>query len=184
VTFDPNYPRFFIALLPPQVIQDYANQVIRELGDRYQTKTAKAPPHVTLQAPFQWAIAQVNALESCLMQFANRHCSVPITLSGFSSFPPRVLYINVQQTAGLMELQNQLTTELASALNIVDPKLKTRPFSPHMTVASRNITRHTFQQAWEELRSRPVEFEFVGDRLTLLVHDGHQWHIHQDFFLV
>jgi 2'-5' RNA ligase len=30
--------RFFVALLPPLEVQEYANQVIQELGDRYQTR--------------------------------------------------------------------------------------------------------------------------------------------------
>ena len=71
--------------------------------------------------------------------------------------------------------------QLEKTLGIVDLKAKQRPFSPHLTVASRNLTRQTFKQAWSELQSRQVEFKFVGDRLTLLLHNGQCWQIHSEF---
>jgi 2'-5' RNA ligase len=178
-----NESRFFIALLPPQEIQDFANAVIQELGDRYQTRAAKAPPHVTLQPPFLWQLEASADLETCLQEFAAQQAIVPITLSGFGAFAPRVLYINVLKTAELLALQAQLMAQLEASLGIVDPVSKRRPFSPHMTVASRNITRSTFKQAWAELQPRQAEFEFVGDRLTLLLHDGHRWQVQSEFAL-
>lgn len=175
--------RFFIALLPPAAIQDYAHQVIRELNDRYRTNTAKAPPHVTLQPPFLWQIRSLSQLEACLQGFATAQPTIPVSLSGFGAFSPRVLYINVLKTPQLLALQSALMAELEAQLGIVDPVSNRRPFSPHLTVASRNVTRQTFKQAWAELQSRSVEFEFVGDRLTLLIHDGRQWQIQREFSL-
>ncbi|MDX2217368.1 MAG: 2'-5' RNA ligase family protein [Oculatellaceae cyanobacterium bins.114] len=173
--------RFFIALLPPQTIQDYANEVIQSLGDRYHTGVSKAPPHVTLQPPFEWSVARQPDLETCLSSFAIQHNAVPVQLSGFGAFPPRVLYINVLKTPQLLALQTNLMATLETQLAIANPQSKQRPFSPHLTVASRNLTRQTFNQAWEELRSHPVEFEFVGDRLTLLIHTGKHWRVEQEF---
>lgn len=173
--------RFFIALVPPLEIQTYAEQVIRELGDRYQTGTASAPPHITLQPPFEWQVQERDRLIQSVAAFAHQTHPVPVNLSEFGAFAPRVLYINVVKTPGLLELQASLRAWLASDLGIVDPTAKQRPFAPHLTVASRHITRPTFKAAWEELRSRPVEFEFVGDRLVLLQHNGHRWQIEREF---
>ncbi|MBD2461357.1 2'-5' RNA ligase family protein [Oscillatoria sp. FACHB-1407] len=176
--------RFFIALVPPQPIQDYASDVIQSLGDRYRTGVSKAPPHVTLQPPFEWDTLQQHTLEACLSDFVTQQRVVPVQLSGFGSFPPRVLYINVLKTPSLLHLQAALMATLETQLGIVDPKSKQRPFSPHLTVASRNVTRQTFKQAWEELRSRSVEFEWVSDRITLLIHTGHHWQVEREFPLV
>ncbi len=148
---------------------------------RFCTSTSKSPPHITLQPPFEWPTEQLSDLEAALVGFAPSQFSVPVTLSGFGSFPPRVLYINVLQTPGLISLQAALIQALEQRLGIVDPKSKQRPFAPHMTVASRNITRQTLKQAWEVLGDRPVEFEFVGDRLTLLIHNGQRWLVHREF---
>ncbi|MBE9181842.1 2'-5' RNA ligase family protein [Oculatella sp. LEGE 06141] len=181
---DQAHPRFFIALLPPQAIQEYADGVIQELSDRYHTRTAKAPPHVTLQPPFRWSLEAIATLEDCLYRFATEQMAVPITLAGFGAFAPRVLYINVLKTTELLTLQASLMLRLEQTLAIVDPVAKRRPFAPHMTVASRNLTRSIFKQAWTELQQRRIEFQFVGDRLTLLIHDGHRWHIRSEFPLL
>ncbi|GAB4154290.1 MAG: 2'-5' RNA ligase family protein [Cyanobacteria bacterium J069] len=176
--------RFFIALIPPPAIQDYANGVIQELGDRFQTYTAKAPPHVTLQPPFEWSPARADRLVDELSTFSQQQTSIPVHLLGFGQFSSRVLYVHVEKTAGLLAFQSKLAEHLEHTLGIIDPKAKRRSFTPHLTVASRNLTPDKFQQAWSWLKEQPVSLEFESDRLTLLQHDGTQWHIYQEFMLV
>lgn len=173
--------RFFIALVPPPEIKAYANQMIQELGDRYQTRTARAVPHITLQPPFLWQANAVSQLEECLSSFARTQTLIPVMLSGFGAFAPRVLFMNVLKTAELLQLQTNLMADLEKHLGIVDPVAQRRPFSPHLTIASRNLTRQTFKQAWSELQPRQVDFQFIADRLTLLIHDGHRWHTQSEF---
>jgi 2'-5' RNA ligase len=182
VLADRQSSRFFVALVPPLEIQAYANEVIQELSDRFQTRTSKAPPHITLQPPFLWTVEAAPKLEECLRTFACGQLQVPVNLSGFSAFPPRVLYLNVLKTSGLLALQANLMAVLEKNLEIVDPVSKKRAFSPHLTVASRNLTHQTFKQAWSELQQRQVEFEFVSDRLTLLIHDNQRWQVRAEFF--
>lgn len=175
-------PRFLIALIPPQEIQDYAERVIQELADRFQTRTAKAPPHVTLQPPFFWGMEQVSQLEDRLRQFAATRSPVPVTVSGFGAFAPRVLYLNVLKTPELLALQSALMLDLEH-IEIYDPKGKQSGFSPHLTVASRNMNKSIFKAAWAELQGRSIQFEFVGDRLILLIHRGQRWQVRSEFEL-
>jgi 2'-5' RNA ligase len=172
--------RYFVALLPPQSVQDYAAGIIRELTERYHTRTSKSPPHITLQPPFLWSEDSVR-LETELRQFASRQPNMPIHLSGYGAFVPRVLYINVLPTPELMQLQAKLSRHLEAELEIVDPMSKQRSFTPHLTVASRDLTRQTFKQSWAELQSCPLEFEFVVTHLTLLVSTGQRWQIQTEF---
>ncbi|NJR65740.1 MAG: 2'-5' RNA ligase family protein [Leptolyngbyaceae cyanobacterium CRU_2_3] len=176
--------RFFIALIPPLEIQAYADQVIQELSDRYQTSTANVLPHVTLQAPFLWQIETLPQLETCLNQFVQQQPVVPVTLSGFGAFAPHVLYLNVLRTPDLLALQANLTMHLETNLGILDPIAKQRPFTPHVTVASRNLDASTFQQAWIDLETRQIEFEFEAIGLTLLLYDGQRWQIQSQFPLI
>ncbi|MBV8885505.1 MAG: 2'-5' RNA ligase family protein [Chroococcidiopsidaceae cyanobacterium CP_BM_RX_35] len=170
--------RFFIALLPPPAIQDYVNQLKQEFADRYDSRSAqRSPPHITLQPPFAWSVEQVSVLEQYLSNFANGRESVPVTLSGFGAFPPRVIYINVLKTQALLTLQTDLMTDLEGTLGIVDPISKTRTFSPHMTVAFRDLTRQNFMVAWSEFQQRQLQFEFTATKLTLLIHDGRRWNV-------
>lgn len=174
--------RFFIALLPPPEIQDYTNQIKQHFADRYASRGAqKSPPHITLQPPFEWSAEQVPVLEQCLSRFVNERESVPVTLNGFGAFPPRVIYINVLKTQELLTLQTDLMAHLETVLEIVDPVSKTRAFSPHMTVAFRDLTRQNFKAAWPEFQQRQLQFEFTADYLTLLLHDGKRWNVSAEF---
>ncbi|MBW4627406.1 MAG: 2'-5' RNA ligase family protein [Brasilonema octagenarum HA4186-MV1] len=175
---------YFIALLPPQEIQDYANQIKQYFSDNYSSRHAqKSPPHITLQPPFQWTDAEVPKLEECLKDFASRRESVPITLSGFGAFAPRVIYINVVRSLELLTLHTDLMLHLESNLGIIDKVGKTRPFAPHMTVAFRDLSKQNFKAAWSEFEKRQLHFEFAASDLKLLVHDGSRWNINSEFLL-
>ncbi|MBF2009407.1 MAG: 2'-5' RNA ligase family protein [Chlorogloeopsis fritschii C42_A2020_084] len=173
---------FFIALLPPQEIQDYANQIKQYFADKYASRHAqKSPPHITLQPPFEWTDENVPALEECLQEFASGHKTVPVTLNGYAAFVPRVIYINVVRSPDLLALQANLMAHLESKLGIVDKVSKTRPFAPHMTVAFKDLTKQNFKAAWPEFEKRELYFEFTANSLTLLFHDGKRWNIKSEF---
>ncbi|KAM3114556.1 2'-5' RNA ligase family protein [Phormidesmis sp. 146-33] len=174
--------RFFIALLPPQDIQDRVTEIKQYFTEHYATRHAhKSPPHITLQPPFEWSSGEVSQLEQSLKSFAQKARKVPIVLDNFAAFPPRVIYINVLKTPDLLTLQQQLMAHLEATLSIVDPVSKSRPFVPHMTVAFRDLTRQNFAVAWEAFHNKSLHYEFVGDRLTLLVHTGDRWTVASEF---
>ncbi|MBR8837943.1 MAG: 2'-5' RNA ligase family protein [Stigonema ocellatum SAG 48.90 = DSM 106950] len=174
--------RFFLALLPPEEIQDYANQIKEDFAERYASRGAQnSPPHITLQPPFEWANANLPLLEECLRDFAGGRESVPVTLSGYGAFAPRVIYINVVKTPELLALHADLMIHLESNVGIVDKVSKTRPFAPHMTVAFKDLTRQNFQAAWSEFEKRQLQFEFTVENLTLLLHDGKRWNVKSEF---
>ncbi len=175
--------RFFIALLPPLEIQDRANHLKQEFADRYASRGAqKSPPHITLHPPFEQSPEQVPVLEQSLTTFASSREQIPVILSGFgASAPPCSIFINALKTQELLSLQVDLTAHLEVSLGIVNPVFQTRPFSPHITVAYRDLTRSYFEEAWPEFLRRSLQFEFTATELTLLLHDGNQWHVSAQF---
>lgn len=173
--------RFFIALIPPQHILDYVNQVKQYFADNYNSRSAlKSPPHITLQPPFEWDEGNVKQLEEYLKNFASSRTGVPVTLNQYSAFPPRVIYIDVINTPELIALQSDLITYMES-IGIYDPNTKTRTFTPHMTVAFRDLTKQNFKVAWQEFEHRQVNFEFGADNIYLLLHDGQRWNVLSKF---
>lgn len=175
---------FFIALLPPQEIQDYVTQIKQHFAECYASRAAlKSPPHITLQPPFKWT-ANISTLEEYLGTFASGRESVPVTLEGFAAFPPRVIYVNVLKTQELLTLQVDLMAQMEK-LGIVDKVSKTRPYAPHMTVAFRDLTKQNFRAAWTQFQLEQLHFDFTANCLTLLQHDGRRWNVLKDFpFLV
>ncbi len=174
--------RLFIALLPPEDVQEVANQIKQHFADIYNSRAAQtSPPHITLQPPFDWEQSDLPRLEEHLEIFARNQYPIPVTLQGFGSFPPRVIFIQPLKTPELMAIQKTLMVNLEQSLKIVHQASKNRPFSPHVTVAFRDLSRHNFRLAWEEFASQELNFSFTVNQLTLLKHNGHCWQIHREF---
>lgn len=176
--------RFFIALVPPLEIQQQITQIKQYFADRYNSRRAlQSPPHVTLQPPFELAATDVSKLEEFLKTFVDKRLPIPVTLSGFAAFTPRVIYVDVVKSSALLELQKDLMADFETNLGIVNSVSKTRPFVPHMTVAFSDLTKPNFDAAWLEFQGRSIFFEFTASELTLLIHDGSQWNIGTEFLL-
>ena len=170
----------FVALLPPQKVQEFANQVKQHFAEVYNSRAAqKSPPHITLQPPFEWQ-QELSILEHKLDDFAQAYLPIPVTLKGYSAFKPRVIYINVLKTLELLSLQKELMAFLESSLGIVHPS-KNCPFAPHLTVAFRDLTKQNFYKAWSEFEHQPLHYEFIVPQLTLLIHNGRCWEICKEF---
>lgn len=173
---------FFIALLPPIEIQNQITEIKHYFAEQYKSRHAlKSPPHITLQPPFKWLTENTAQLEQHLSLFTQNYSPIPITLSGFSAFPPRVIYVDVIKTPELLKVHQDLMAYLEKNLNIVDEVSKKRPFSPHVTVAFKDLTRPAFKAAWPEFKQRSLHFEFTTPQLTLLIHDGQKWNIKTEF---
>ncbi|MBE9128660.1 2'-5' RNA ligase family protein [Coleofasciculus sp. LEGE 07081] len=174
--------RFFIALLPPQDIQDSITKIKQHFAQVYESKAAlKSPPHITLQPPFEWQEDDRPTLEQSLKTFAQTKTPVPITLKGFGAFAPRVIYANILKTPELLAIQKDLMAYVEESLSIVHEVSKRRPFSPHITVGYSDLKRQQFSKAWSEFENRPLAFDFTAFYLTLLIHNGQQWTISAEF---
>ena len=178
----PSKQRFFIALVPPPDIQQHITEIKLYFAEHYNSRGAlNSPPHITLQPPFEWLAADVPKLEQSLKEFSANRLPIPVTLSGFAAFAPRVIYVDAVKSPALLEIHKDLMSYLEANLGIVDRVSQSRPFVPHMTVAFRDLSKENFQTAWLEFSGRSLHFEFTASALTLLLHDGSRWNISNQF---
>ena len=178
--------RFFVALLPPDKVQAKANKIKGVMRDQYASKAAfRSPPHVTLLAPFEWPISELPLLANALKTFAASQLPIPMTLDGFASFAPHVIYINVVQGDRIMAIQPQLLSHLERTIGLAHKRDQNRSFVPHMTVAFRDLKPNMFRKAWSVFQHQEIHFDFTVGQLTLLIHDGKLWTVkeHYDFAL-
>ncbi|MCF2971037.1 2'-5' RNA ligase family protein [Synechococcus sp. Nb3U1] len=177
--------RLFLALLPPPALQEQVRALQQEFVVRFASRAAlRSPPHITLVPPFEWPGSEWSALIGSLQIFAAGQDSIAIELSGFGAFAPRVIYIHVDPSEKLQQLQSGVQAHLLPLLNPKNPSTRPRPFVPHMTVAFRDLTPHQFRAAWPEFQSRQFQASFWAADLTLLQHDGRQWQVTEQFSLV
>ncbi len=179
---NPSKQRFFIALVPPPDIEQHITEIKLYFAEHYNSRGAlNSPPHVTLLPPFECLAEDVPKLEESLNQFSANRLSIPVTLSGFAAFAPRVIYVDIVKSPELLEIHKDLMSYIEANLGIADRVSQTRPFVPHMTVAFRDLTPENFQTAWLEFSERSLHFEFTASALTLLLHDGSRWNISKKF---
>ncbi|WP_204139066.1 2'-5' RNA ligase family protein [Halomicronema sp. CCY15110] len=168
--------RYFLALIPPPDIQAEATALKHYFREKFRSQAAlKSPPHITLQAPFTWPDQERDRLFNTLATFRPSASSIPVHLSGFGAFPPRVIFLAVQPASALMQLQAELSQYLAKTLGIVDPKARDRPFRPHLTVAFRDLKPVAFRRAWPEFERQSAEYRFTATAIVLLRHTGQVW---------
>ena len=169
-------PLFFVALLPNEAIQKEVTQFKEYAAEHFRSSRAlRSPPHITLALPFRWPESRVGALCDALELFATEEKSFRLGLNNFNCFAPRVIFVDVERKFELQELQSRLTAYLQARLGLEN---KThRDFSPHVTVAFKDLHRRVFPEAWAYFSRLNYEREFLADALALLQHNGKRWEV-------
>jgi len=175
-------PLYFIALLPPSPILEEVKALKEYVAEKYNSRVGlRSPPHVTLFPPFRWSLGSEPDLVKVLKAYASAWKQFPVTLKNFGAFPRRTIFIEVEPNPALGSLAKNLGEHLSKELNLVSQDLESRSFRPHMTLATRDLKRQYFNQAWAEFSSRRIEFEFNASSLILFKHNQKFWEILGDF---
>lgn len=173
---------YFIAVIPDQNIQDQVTELKEVIRDKFGSKHAlKSPPHITLHMPFKWKEAKEKVIMETLSGFVKEKDSFPLMLSGFNSFPPRVIYVDVLKSQPLIDLQSNLIKEMKVKMNLFNANYKDRGFHPHMTIAHRDLKKPMYSEAWTYFKERQVDFDFTVKSIFLLKHNGKNWDVYQEF---
>ena len=172
---------YLIALVPGPGLRDRVRSLKEEMRDRYGASHAlKSPAHITLQMPFRMDGPEETALIKTLRTFASGQESFKIRLSGFDCFPPRVLYIKIDNPRLLFPLHSDLQEMLRQEPGFPGKESHFR-FHPHMTLATRDLTEESFHKAWHEFSGRDFEAIFQVHSLFLLKHNGKTWDCFREF---
>ncbi|MBL0741826.1 2'-5' RNA ligase family protein [Chryseolinea lacunae] len=175
---------YFIAIIPPAPIYAEALEQKEYFKTHYNSKASlNSPPHITLHMPFKWKEKDEAELKDQLLNFSRTTPPVAVKLDNFSSFPPRVIFINVVMSQELDNLQKNLHRFCKRVLNLFNANYKEMPFHPHMTLAFRDLKKPNYQRAWEEFQQKNFQAEFVADKVALLKHDGRVWKVFEEFKL-
>lgn len=172
---------YYIALVPPNPLRDTVDNLKIEVKQRFGAAHAlKSPAHITLQMPFHKVESDERELMNCLREFASGEKPLTVLLDGFDCFPPRVLFVKVENHHPLQELQARLKKQLISQLGFPESQKKTG-FHPHMTIANRDLKEADFSTAWDEFKARKFQASFTADHLCLLKHNGKSWDLYREF---
>jgi 2'-5' RNA ligase len=174
----------FIALIPPNPLKDDIQQIKLEVKEKFNSShSLNAPPHITLLSPFRVDETQEEELHSLLKEFTKGFHPLEVQLRDFSTFPPRVVFMDVVKSDELAELQQKLEETARSKPDLFAYNYHEREYHPHLTLAFKDLTKSNFYRAWDEFKDREFEASFTADRLFLLQHNGEEWEVKSDFLL-
>lgn len=175
---------YFLAIIPPDEIQSEITQIKLDFKSIFNSQHAlKSPPHITLFPPFQYHADKETKLTHALNTFCSSLDPFEQILSGFGSFPPKVIYIGVNKNKMLLSLQTRLSSTFRELLKHDDFKKNKHHFSPHVTLAFRDLSIENFRIAWKTYEKKKILFHFAVDRIGLLKHNGKNWDIiHKSIF--
>lgn len=175
--------RFFLALIPNSPLQEQLMELKHYFSDHYQCKAPlRSPAHITLHMPFSYADKKMEKLKQNLTALASRHDSFDLKLNGFGAFPPRVIYVSVEENQPLRLLQ-KLLMQCMKENGIFNADYKDRGYNPHITIAFRDLKKALFPQAWAAFENRSFDATFKVPSFWLLKHDGKKWHPYKEFLL-
>jgi len=172
---------YFIALIPHQALRAEISALKNEIFNNTGSKKAlNSPAHITLQRPFRRNHEFEVNLISCLKLFASKQKSFKISLSGFDYFEPRVIFVDVLKSKELNILQTNLNLVLLDQLAFEQKELNVH-IHPHMTIATRDLSKNAFYKVWPTYKNRRYHGEFTVKSIFLLKHNGTSWDILQEF---
>lgn len=172
---------YLIALIPPEDLRAEVRELKLEMKERFDASHAlKAPAHITLQMPFRRDESDETTLVPALRNFVKDQNTFEIHIDGFDAFPPRVLFLKIKEHAPIEHLHEAIQHHLKNELNFPDKELMNR-FHPHMTIATRDLTKKMFHKAWHEFQEREFKASFSINSLNLLKHNGKNWDLYREF---
>ena len=167
---------YFIALIPPEPLRRQIIELKLKFAENYKTTHAlKSPPHITLIPPFNFRSTEEKRIIEFLEIFAQTICPFNVAIIGFGAFKPKVIYLDFNKNELLKSLQMRLSEQFkdVSELDLNKGKL----FTPHLTLAFRDLSPQMFYRAWEKYKLETFKASFMVTSLFLLKHNGKCWDI-------
>ena len=167
---------YFIAIVLPEDLNKKVQQWKEYMHEKYGCKVGlKSPAHLTFIPPFwlendkeQQLIKDIDVMSSSAAPFI-------ITTNNFSAFKPKTIFVDVLVNEELRALKAAVDKYFSQTDYKV--KIDTRPFHPHITIATRDLHKKDFQQAWLMFETKIFKEKWLGKGLSLLRHNTKNWDV-------
>lgn len=175
---------YFIAILPPDSVGAEVRLVQNYIASRFGPRRAmRLPVHITVEPPFRLPPSQHALLEKRLSHFFQNESAFELELKNYGTFRQDVLFIDVNPTLQLLEMQARLSRFLREEPALIRSKPLHEGYKPHLTLANRDIDSHTHHRLWSEFNTRKFFARFVVETIALLRHEDKEWKNVRNFAL-
>ena len=168
---------YFIALVAPKEINEHILKWKLFMNERFGCTVAlRSPAHITLVPPCWMDSILEDQLKTAIDSFSQTETSFEISLRNFSAFKPGVIYVDVIPSEPLHRLHEQLQGFLIPT-GLFPIVKEDRPHHPHVTIATRDLHKKAFQEAWGIFKDQKYEASWLADGISLLKHNQKNWDV-------
>lgn len=172
---------YFIALIPHIPLRERIRAVKERMKADYNAGHAlKSPAHITLQIPFKRSSNDEGRLAEALRAFASTEKPFTVDLNGYGAFAPRVIFIKIVEPGPVKGVHSRLKKVLLEELHFGQDEVM-KSVQPHITIATRDLTKAAFSEAWAEFEDEEFSASFDAGSIFLLKHNGRSWDIMEEF---
>jgi len=168
---------YFIALIAPGEVNEAISKWKGLMKERFNCSVAlRSPAHITLIPPFWMDEVHQAKLETALDEFSRQERKFPIELRDFAAFRPHVIYVTVSANEELLQVRARLE-EFLIASQMFPIKRDNRPFEPHVTIATRDLHKKSFREAWMIFKEEKYHASWEAGSIGLLKHNQKNWDV-------
>lgn len=168
---------YFIALVLPENLNEKVLHWKNYMHQQYQCKVGlKSPAHITLIPPFWLEEVKENELMQHTDTVAKDLSPFSIKTKNFSSFKPRTIFIDIEEKEELLR-SKKIVDDFFKLNAFCEVKIDERPFHPHITIATRDLFKKSFNEAWPVFEKQNFEEEWEVNGLSVLRHNKKNWDV-------
>lgn len=167
---------YFIAVVLPRHLDEKVLAHKQWMKEIYGCKVGlKSPAHITIAPPFWMEEEKEKSLCEDVAMVAQTTPVFPVITANFSAFKPRTIFVAVEDSEPLNALKKNSDNHFRQRDYKI--KIETRPFHPHITIATRDLFKKDFAEAWPQFQQKELIETFEANGLSLLKHNGRNWNV-------
>jgi 2'-5' RNA ligase len=168
---------YFMAIVAPEEVNGTILKWKQLMKERFGCVVAlRSPAHITLIPPFWLDEKEEYQLKDAIGEFSQSCARFEVCLTNFSAFKPRVIYVDVAPNEELQSLHGRLEEFLVAKKQFSISK-EERPLRPHVSIATRDLHKKSFREAWEIFKEKKYENSWIASGISILRHDQKKWDV-------
>jgi 2'-5' RNA ligase len=168
---------YFTAIVLPDELNEQILQYKNFMLEKYACRVGlNSPAHITILSPFWMNELVEPELLNGADQLGGQTTPFTIHTTNFSVFEPKTIFIEVQNNQNLSQLKTASDNYFKSH-SVFKAKIDNRTFHPHITIATRDLHKKSFYEAWDIFKHKNFKEEWTAKGLSILKHNKKNWDV-------
>jgi 2'-5' RNA ligase len=167
---------YFVAIVLPEELDKKVLRYKQYMFEKFGSAVGlKSPAHITLIPPFWMEPGKEEQLIKDIEGFSSFNSYVAQT-DNFSAFKLRTIFIALAPNEAFSQLKKSVD-EFFRNNQHYKIKVDERPFHPHITIATRDLHKKDFAEAWPYFAEKKFQEEWMVKGISVLRHNKKNWDV-------